>query len=201
MFHFFHSLFFPRPQAPYLWGRCQTQLDCSWLGRFSGKKNIWTENIFKIILSSAQYKRKHFLGKTHLGINCTQASLSHSSVPNHHHLILYTPLAAGHNLRQMLNEKHQNKRMLNYFDCFVVIQLSGLKPFDVVISACPGHPDYLQEEEKQSNHRYSCLLIVYHRWLLRYLLVLAILTIWNWDKNLNPEIDGFIKIATHRKLL
>ena len=33
--------------------------------------------------------------------------------------------------------------MRRYLDRFVVIQFSGLKPFDVVIPACPSHPDYI----------------------------------------------------------
>ena len=36
--------------------------------------------------------------------------------------------------------------MCMYLDCFVVVQFSGLKPFDVVIPACPSHPNYLEDD-------------------------------------------------------
>ena len=35
---FCHSQFFRHLQEPSLWGKCQTQSDCKWLGRLSTNK-------------------------------------------------------------------------------------------------------------------------------------------------------------------
>ena len=42
-----HSQFFLRQRAPYLWGRCQRQWDCSWLGRFSAEGKTWDDKYFQ----------------------------------------------------------------------------------------------------------------------------------------------------------